>query len=120
MPKGNVNSGLLKAIIDLINEWGPEEGHFTSLVAKELVARGYWAPGQSQTPERTVNSYFCKNPEIFASSLPDMYFLREAYWKPGHRRGRTGRSAVEWADDLSRELTKELEHLPQGFHDSFK
>jgi hypothetical protein len=82
MPKGDINKGLLKAIVDLINELNPEDCWTSTYLTKILKQRGQWKPGTAKTPERTVHMYLTENPEIFSPTIEAQYFLNEAYRKP--------------------------------------
>src|SRR5688500_13792119 len=80
MPKGDPKEGLLKAIIDVINDFDPEQCYHPDEITKELKKRSYWKPGDARTPERTVHMYFTENPHIFSATAASEYFLNEAYW----------------------------------------
>jgi hypothetical protein len=61
--RGNERQGLLKLIIDLINELGPEYCYQPKYITEMLLKRGDWRG--KETPQQTVASYFTDNPEIF-------------------------------------------------------
>ncbi len=81
MAKGDPHKGLLIAIIDAMNELGPDRCYRPEEIVARLQERGHWKPGQAQTPERTVNTYFTENPDIFWPAYGSEYSLKEAYWK---------------------------------------
>lgn len=81
MPKGDINKGLLKAIVDLMNEVNPEGCWSSAAITNILKKRGHWKPGQAKTPQRTVHMYLTENPEIFSRTHGAEYFLNEAYRK---------------------------------------
>jgi len=65
MAGGNPRSGLLKAMIDLMNDLGPAASYDSDSITWELERRGQWDGRPVETPERTVNSYFSQHPEVF-------------------------------------------------------
>lgn len=77
MSIGNPRNGLLKFIIDYINQEGPDKDYRTSRVAIAAI-RANIAKGD--TPERTVNSYFSQNSTFFEWVSPDTYRLKTKYW----------------------------------------
>jgi hypothetical protein len=75
-------TNLLRAIIDVVNDLGPEYVHHPKDVTEELLKRKYWGNRVPKTPLRTVTSYFSENPEIFVPQAMDErghYYMREAY-----------------------------------------
>ena len=81
MSIGNPDSGLLKQILALIREQGVQERYNTDRVTTELKKRSryVWPMGVPKTPERTVNSYFSQNPEIFDCVGSNTYALRPSF-----------------------------------------
>jgi hypothetical protein len=87
MARGNEHEGLLRDIIDLINELGPDESHQPSVITDKLVKRGRWNGKQAETPLQTVASYFSGNSEIFiptggSEGRASEYFLEESRRRP--------------------------------------
>jgi len=79
MPRGSLDSGLLKEILDLIHKSGPFDVYDSNWVTDELKKAGYWQGKKADTPERTINSYFTQNPLIFSNAGRNKYRLNASY-----------------------------------------
>jgi hypothetical protein len=79
MLRGNPHEGQLKAVIEVMNDLGPDMFHHDSAVVEELQRRGHWKGKTAETPHRTINMWFTQRPDIFAVGPEATYCLREAY-----------------------------------------
>lgn len=79
MSFGNPREGLLKEMIDLMNEEKPDDTYRAGEVANKLIAKVRWPNVPGDTPDKTVNSYFSQNDRIFESAGDGWYYLMEAY-----------------------------------------
>ena len=75
MSRGDIHSGLLKAVLDVIYMEGQSREHDTDHITGVLQSKGYWTFKAAETPERTVNSYFSQNPGVFEHTGPNRYRL---------------------------------------------
>ncbi len=82
MSFGNPKSGLLKAMIDLMNELDPTRPYNSTQITSILAQRGHWDNSPAKTPERTVNSYFSQNQDIFLHVGSNSYCLQLGLVQP--------------------------------------
>jgi len=81
MATGDPHEGLLREIIEVMNELGPDQHWDTDFLTQKLRERGYWKGRDVKTPERTVNMYCSQNRDVFDMAGPNSYWLNKAYWK---------------------------------------
>jgi len=83
---GTPEKGILKAMIDLINELDPTKAFDSNEITKLLIERGLWNHRRPRTPERSINMYFSqntnKNHNVFKRVGPNTYCLDLAYIPP--------------------------------------
>jgi hypothetical protein len=77
---GNPNFGLLKRMLDVIYEHGQDKSYDSDWVAQRIKETGLWNHGK--WPERTINSYFSRNPELFEHCGRNSYRLRIERFRP--------------------------------------
>jgi hypothetical protein len=75
---------LLRAIIDVVNDLGPDSVYHPKRITDELLSRKYWGNKVPKTPLRTVTSYFSLNPEIFTRPYGRGrgYLMAQSYHRP--------------------------------------
>lgn len=79
MARGNIYSGLLNRILQVIIEHGEYRAYSSVEVTEMLKLQGEWEGRTAKTPERTINSYFTQNPDIFKKEGLDAYRLQPEY-----------------------------------------
>lgn len=80
MPLGNIRQGLLKQLVDLANELGPQNTFDSDRLTTMLKNPGYWTGKKAESPERTVNAYLSQNPKVFEHIGRNQYRLDPAFW----------------------------------------
>lgn len=111
---GNTQKGLLKNMIDLINDIGPQKPYHSNYITNELDKIGRGAKGE--TPERTINSYMSQNRTVFQFIGNGYYKLNNAFVKNNLKEDHDKQKSNEVTNDT--EIEKAL--VDVGFRENNK
>ena len=115
MSYGNPNFGLLKDMIDLMNELGPHRSFSSTEITSLLTDKGQWSDGSAKTPDRNVNAYFSQNPNVFIRNGRNSYSLQPQYISARQTSYRDGILLKE----VGKSQYKDGVRIDQAFHGIF-